>query len=566
MTKRKPNGLTLISLLVLVLLCLFAVYPLLLLVMGSIREGVPSAETAEFSLRAWKAVLSEPRILAALLNTVLLGLMYTAISLPISVMISWLIARTDVPAAPWLEFGFWVSFFLPSLSVVQGWILLLDPSFGLINQGLREMLNGASSLGPFNIYSFGGIIFAHLITTAISAKVMLMTPVFRMVDSSLEEASRISGDTAFQTVRRIFLPIVAPTIIVVTVLGIIRSLESFEIELVLGTPPRVDVYSTLLYRLVQNDPPDYSVASALGVAIMLLMAVLVWLQFRAVRKSGYQTVGGKAQSRLLQLGRWRWIAFAFVVAVLLLLTVVPLLFMVAGTLMTMYGFFDISNAWTLMHWHEVLGDRVFVGSLGNTLKLSLGAACFMMVVGFGMAYVVVRDKSRLATVVDLLSWVPFSMPGVLFSLAFLWMVLSTPMMSAFYGSTILLILAVGMTTLTVGVQVIKSALMQLSKDLEESSFLSGASLLQTMWRIAIPLTLQSILVAGLMGFVTAGRSIGQLALLTTSDNRPLAILQLEYMVEGRYEAAAVVGTVVVGVTVGVALISKCVGLKAGVRR
>jgi len=246
--------------------------------------------------------------------------------------------------------------------------------------------------------------------------------------------------------------------------------------------------------------------------------------------------------------------------------VVPLLFMVAGTLMTMYGFFDISNAWTLMHWHEVLGDRVFVGSLGNTLKLSLGAACFMMVVGFGMAYVVVRDKSRLATVVDLLSWVPFSMPGVLFSLAFLWMVLSTPMMSAFYGSTILLILAVGMTTLTVGVQVIKSALMQLSKDLEESSFLSGASLLQTMWRIAIPLTLQSILVAGLMGFVTAGRSIGQLALLTTSDNRPLAILQLEYMVEGRYEAAAVVGTVVVGVTVGVALISKCVGLKAGVRR
>src|SRR5690606_16953386 len=104
--------------------------------------------------------------------------------------------------------------------------------------------------------------------------------------------------------------------------------------------------------------------------------LLVWYQFRAVRRSSFQSVGGKAQNRRLQLGRWRWVAFAFVFAILLMLTVVPLVFMVAGTLMTMYGFFSIPDAWSLLHWQEVLGDRIFVTSLWNTLKLSMGAAFF----------------------------------------------------------------------------------------------------------------------------------------------------------------------------------------------
>ncbi|MEX0729813.1 MAG: iron ABC transporter permease [Aquisalimonadaceae bacterium] len=559
----RPNGITIIGILLLIALGFLVLYPLLLLVVGSFLEGLPSDPAAALSLEGWRAVFTERRVLGSLANTLILGFTYTIISLPLALGIAWLLARTDIPGSGWLEFGFWVSFFLPTLGVVQGWILLLDPSFGLLNTALRDLF-GLSS-GPFNIYSMGGIVFAHLVTNAVSAKVMLMTPAFRIVDSSLEEASRIAGDTPLQTLRRILVPILAPTVLVITVLGIIRSLESFEIELILGTPHRIDVYSTLIYRLVQNDPPDYQIASALGVAIMMLMAVLIWLQFRAVRRRSFTTVTGKHQTRLLHLGAWRWPAFTFVALILVVLVAAPVAFLIAGTAMTIYGFFDIPNAWSLMHWREVLGDRVFVGSLWNTLKLAGGAALFTMTVCFIIAYFVVRSGFRGASALDLLSWVPFSMPGVLFSLAFLWVILSTPLISALYGSTLLLILAVSLTTLTLGVQIIKTALIQLAPELEEASLVSRATLPQTLWRITVPLAIQAILVAGIMGFITAGRNIGHLALLVTSDNRPLAILQLEYMVEGRYEAAAVVGTVVALATIVVALIARATGLRMGIR-
>ena len=35
------------------------------------------------------------------------------------------LARTDLPWRGWLEFGFWVAVFLPSLTVTLGWIMLL---------------------------------------------------------------------------------------------------------------------------------------------------------------------------------------------------------------------------------------------------------------------------------------------------------------------------------------------------------------------------------------------------------------------------------------------------------
>ncbi len=64
-------------------------------------------------------------------------------------------------------------------------------------------------------------------------------------------------------------------------------------------------------------------------------------------------------------------------------------------------------------------------------------------------------------------------------------------------------------------------------------------------------------------FYFIGAKHQSLALLSSSDNRPLALLQLEYMVEGRYEAASVIGAVVVVVTVGIALLAYIFGFRLG---
>jgi iron(III) transport system permease protein len=516
---------------------------------------------ARYSLDAWSSIASNSTVLRALRNTIELTIAHQLISLPIAILVSWLISRTDLPGRDWLEFGFWISFFLPPLSIVQSWILLLDPQYGLINKALVHVLPISS--GPFDIYTWWGIVFAHLATSTISAKVMLMTPAFRNMDSSLEEVSRTLGDSGLRTLLKIVLPIMAPVVLVTTVMGLIRALEAFEIELVLGSPQRIYVYSTLIYEMVRSDPPNYAGASALGILIMALMAMLALIPVILTRRKNYTTLSGRGVYSQFRLRRWKWPAFAFVFGTVMFLTVIPVFFLGINSVMHLFGFFDLEHAFTTSHWQAVLKDVTFRDSLVNTLVLAAGTAAFALVASFILAYIVVRSKFWGRHVLDFLSWVPFTMPGVLFSLAVLWLALEIPFLRPLYGTTVLMVLTVGIGMLTVGTQIIKSNLLQLGSDLERASWISGASWAYTLMRITIALSIRALIVVGIMGFISASRNISHIALLASSDNRPLALLQFEYMMEGRYEAASVIGFIVIVVTTGVAFLARTYGLRLG---
>ncbi len=198
---------------------------------------------------------NEPGVAKAFLNTLVVTGLVQAISLPIAILIAWVIARTDMPGARFAELLFWITFFIPTLAVTSGWILMLDPKFGLANQ----FLVGAGLFGaaPFNIYSLGGIVFTHLTSLSISTKVMMMAPAFRNLDANLEEAARMSGAGALSTLFRIVVPASTPMVCVASLMSLIRSFESFEVELVLGTPFRFSVYSTKIYALIHQTPVNY---------------------------------------------------------------------------------------------------------------------------------------------------------------------------------------------------------------------------------------------------------------------------------------------------------------------
>ena len=145
------------------------------------------------------------------------------------------------------------------------------------------------------------------------------------------------------------------------------------------------------------------------------------------------------------------------------------------------------------------------------------------------------------------------------------MFLETPLLRPFYGSIGVLILAVTIASMTLGVQLVKSNLLQLGQELEESSWVAGGSWLYTFRRVILPLQAPVLLTVGLIAFISAARNIAGIALLVTSENRPLAMLQLDYMVDGRYEAAAVAGVIVTVLTSGLALLARFFGLRLGVR-
>lgn len=559
----KLNGSLLLMSLLLGVVAFVVLVPLFLMILNSFQLSKPG-EPMIYGLQGWREAFSSPGILSAIHNTFSLALARQFIALILGIMLAWLLSRTDIPLSGPLEFMFWLSFFLPALPVTIGWILLLDPKFGLVNQWLLKL--PFISEPPFNIYSFWGIVWAHLASSTIGVKVLLLAPAFRNMDAALEESSRVSGASAVGTLIRIIIPVMMPAILVATILGLIRSLEAFEIELVLGVPVGIQVFSTKILDLVIAEPSEYPPAMALSSTFLAVLLVLLCFQRFVVGRKEFTTVTGRGFNlRRTALGRWKNFVFFLVVLLALIVTVVPTIFLVLGTFMKLFGFFDISDPWTLNNWRQVLQDPVILRSLWNTLLIALGSAMLGVFLYSLIAYVIVKTSFTFRGVLDFLSWVPWSIPGILLGIALLWTFLGTRIFIPLYGSVYILMIAMIIKSMPIGTQVIKSVMLQLGRELEEASIVSGASWFSTYRRILVPLLFPALITVGLLVFISAVRDISTVVLLATGETRTLSLLMLEFATEGQFEKATVMGVLIVVFVGAAALIARSLGGRVGMR-
>ena len=145
-------------------------------------------------------------------------------------------------------------------------------------------------------------------------------------------------------------PLLLPAILVAALLGFIYSLESFEVELVLGAPAGIDVFSTKVYRLVRQEPPVYGAATALSSVVLAGLVPLIVAQQWLVNRHSYGTVTGKFSARLYRLGPLRWPLFAVTFGLVAVMTLLPTILVILGSLMKVFGAFEARQPWTLRNW------------------------------------------------------------------------------------------------------------------------------------------------------------------------------------------------------------------------
>jgi iron(III) transport system permease protein len=554
----KPGSI--LALLVLLVMGLVVLYPIALLIYSSFV--VPQDDdTSRLGFDLWRTAFGQAGVVESVYNTFWRVIVTEVIACPAAILLVWLVTRTDLPGKKLVDMFCWGAFFLPALPVLMGWILLFDPQFGLANQALKWLFGLSES--PFNIYTFSGIIFAHLASRSIAAKYIFLVPAFKNLDSAMEEASRIAGGSPLTTLRRIVIPVLMPAFLITLAISLIHAFESFEVELILGPPTAFYVFSTKVFQLVNEDPPMFGAATVLGLSILVAMLPLIfWQQYLAHTRS-FVTVTSRFSSNVLRLGVWRTPIFAVICAFGIMITIVPVIFLVMGTFMSLYGYFDIGEPWTFEHWRRVLNDAQLIHSIANTLIMG-GSAAVVGVLWYSVvAYISVRTRFRARGFLDFLSWLPASVPGIILGLALLWMFLSVPVFRPLYGTIAVLVIACILASVSTGVQLIKSNMVQLGNELEEASLVAGGSWFYTFRRIILPLLGPVLLSVGMLTFVSAARNVSNVAMLITSDNRPLAMLQVDYMIDGRFESAAVAGVIIVVLTFCVSIVARLIAHRLG---
>lgn len=556
------NGGHLLMTLLIGALGFYIVYPLFLILLNSFNVAT-IAEPPVYGLQGWREAFSERGIWRSLWNSVKIAVVLQGISLPLGIFIAWLLARTNIPFPYGFEFMFWVSFILPNLATTLGWMLLLDPNTGLINLWLKKLplLEGVT----FDIYTFWGIIWAHLVGNGLSTKVMLMTPAFRRMDATMEEASQVAGANTLTTMLRITVPMMTPVVVVVLLLSVIRTFSSFETELLLGVPWGFYVYSTKIVDLARQEPPLVNQAAALGSVILIFLAAFIPLQRKLIGRRQFTTVTSRFKPKLIDLGIWKIPAAAFVVAVILLIDVVPVLSVIGGSFMVRFGFFDLPKTWTLEYWQMAFGDPRLVQALKNTLIVAGSAGLIGSFFFSLIAYVLVRTRLPGRAILDSICWLPSAIPGVLSGLGLLWLFLGTPFFRPLYGTLFLLVIASVLGGVTLATQILKSNFIQLGNELEEASRMSGAGFWSTYFRIVLPLMAQSMVLVGVLKFMFAAEHSSSIILLATSETRTLSLLALDQVAAGYREVASITVIFIMGLTLGVALIGRSFGLKVGIR-
>ncbi len=514
----------------------------------------------------WIDSWDHPLLVSSLRNSFLIWVLVVGISLPSAIGLSWILARTKIKASYTLEYLFWVAFMFPSLSSTIGWMMILDPDVGFANTFLEYL--PFVDKGPFNIFSLQGIVWARLMGDGIAYKVMLLTPAFRNMDRTLEEAGRVSGASDLGTMWRITLPVMASPIVLVFALQLIRVFQGFETEQLIGTPWGFYVYSTLIYRLVTfSIVPDYAQAMVLGSITFLLIALIIPLQRWIINRRQYTTVTGQFKPGLVDMGKWNGIAFASILFLLFVLTVLPFVIVIVGSFMAKAGFLNTTPLWTMVHWEYVFSDRLFVKALRTTTILAIVAGIGSPLLFSIIAYLIVRTKLRGRGTLDGIIWVSAGIPGILSGLGLLIMFLWVPGLQWLHGTIWALILVLIISGNTTGTNIFKGVFVQLGADLEEASRVSGAGWVRTYFLVVLPVLMPTMVLIGVLNFVSAAGATSNIILLASRDTITLSLLTLEYAAPeiGRREAAGIVTLVIMTMTLGVAMVGRNIALRMGVR-
>lgn len=504
-----------------------------------------------FGLDAWQTMLDSERTLKSLGYTLLLSLR-VPIAVVLGAGIAWFLARTEIRLKRWVEYSLWLAFFMPTLPIVLGWIVLADPRTGLVNNTLSYLPGGVS----LNIFSLQGIFWIHIMLTTVPVMTIFLSPSLRQMDVTLEESAQMSGAGSIQTLRHISLPLVKVALLAAGVIGFIRSLEVFEVERVLGTPAGVDVYATRIYDQIAADPPLFPEAMALGSLLLFTLLLLAGIsQFLTRRWGDFATVGGRgvrmksARSKL----RDRVLMGAIVVFIGVGLYL-PLAIVLLGSIRWRFGFFDIGY-WTTEHWGETLADPAFLESLKNSAVVAFGAATIGLVCYAAIAWVIVSKRIPFTGALTLICWLPWAVPGILLGFAWSSIILGTGLSGVVYGTLIPLLGVLIVKELPLGVQMLRTAMAQVSSELEESAVMAGANPQVVLRRILLPLVVPMLATVFVFTFMMALRDISATVMLATPGTRTLSVLLFEYTVAGSYETAAVIGLLMAGLASLVALVA-----------
>jgi iron(III) transport system permease protein len=523
------------------LLALAIVPPFVFLAYSSTHLLDPSGAFGEFTLGHFSAIVSSRAFGPTLLNSAIYSLGSALLALVIGAAQAWLAERTDASLRQVLYVASIISLGIPYVLYIVAWLLLCGKA-GPVNALLQDLFGGST---PYiNISSLGGMIFIEGLLWSPLA-FLLLSPVFRNSDASFEEAASICGAGLISTLRHVTFGMARPALMALGLLVFIKASESFEVPALVGLPGSTRVLTSTIYeRLTLDMPPDIGSASAFGVMLLVIMAMLLQIYSRVTAQSHrYRTVTGKGfRPRVIRLGRWRYAAGVLIAAIPFIVVVLPLANILWAALLPYYQPFSVAAFPKLGfdNFVQVLNSPSFRNSIANSLMLGAATATVVTALSAIAGWCVAR-RERGSHWLDTLASLPLVFPAIVLGLAFLEIFVHGG--AAVYGSLLSLVIVSVVAYMPYGLRYAQLGVIQIHPELEEAAAISGASRLTGFVRVVLPLLVPALISCWLFVFLLAVRAVSLVLLLAGPDSQVVAVALFDFWNNGQVGELAALGCV-----------------------
>ncbi len=540
-----------------------ALVPLAFMLWQSVLSPQTATSAARFTLDNYRTAYASHDTARLFLTSLEFALGSAALAFSCGALLAWINERTDTPFKTLFFALALVPLIIPGILFTVSWIFLGSPKIGLINLALQHAFDTDTVF--INVYSIPGMIWVdglHYSPVAF----LLMTAAFRSMDPALEESAMMSGATLPQIMWRITIRLASPATAAALLILFVRALESFEVPALLGLPVGIEVYTSAIYDAIHSYPSEIGLASAYGVALLIITSLCVFITTRISSLSGrYSTVTGKGfRPRVMTIGRWRYVTAVVFLIYVLLVVVLPFLVLLWSSLQRFYSVPSLAalKNLTFEPYRRVLAYPEIGTAIWNSVLLSLASATLIMIATSILCWIVVRTKLPGRWFVDHLASLPLVFPGLVLGLSIMVCYLTLPI--GVYGTIWIMLIAYVTRFLPYGMRYNTASLLQVHKELEESAAMSGASLRTTFGRIVLPLLKPGLIAGWIYIVIVSIRELASSILLYSPGTEVVSVMIWELWQNGQYVELSALGVMMILVLFCFVMLAQLVGRRFGV--
>jgi len=502
------------------------VFPLFTLLFKSVINGT----TGKFSMEYFLKFFGKQYYYGALFNSFKVTICVTLLCVIIGTPLAYIMTRFKIKGKTFIQVLILITSMNPPSIGAYSWILLLGRN-GVVTQGIKH----AFGITVPNIYGFTGILLV-LTLELVPLVYMYVSGALKSIDNSLLEAAESMNCTGLKKMVKITIPLILPTILAGSLLVFMRALADFGTPMLIG-----EGYKTIpvlvFNEFISEVGGDDGFAAAISV-IVIIFATIIFLVQKYISNKKAFTMNSLHPIQVEKLhGIKNVLAHTFVylfvfIALLPQLTVVYTSFLNTSGLIFTKGF--------SLNSYRMAFDRVG-DAITNTFLIAIISIIIIVLMAILIAYVTVRRRSSATNLLDIVTMLPYIVPGSILGIAILVCFNKRPFLLS--GTFAILVIAFVIRRLPYTIRSSAAIMHQISISIEEAAISLGASNIKTFFKITLPMMLPGVLSGAILSWITIISELSTSIILYTARTKTMTIAVYTEVVRGNYGVAAALGTI-----------------------